>query len=38
VYFGIERVESLAEIAFKDTASLIYPRMIKNIKAGLADE
>jgi hypothetical protein len=38
VYFGVERVEALAKIAFKDTPSLTFPRMIKNIRAGFADE
>jgi len=35
VYFGVDVVDELAFIAFKDEPSLIYPRMIKNIKKGL---
>jgi len=38
VYFGVERVDALAKIAFKDAPSMTYPRMIKNIRAGLMDE
>lgn len=33
-YFGIETVDNLSVIAFKDDPSPIYSRMIKNIKKG----
>lgn len=33
-YFGIEKVDSLAAVVFKDEPSLIYPRMIENIRKG----
>ncbi|MGZ5056304.1 MAG: helix-turn-helix domain-containing protein [Methylobacter sp.] len=35
-YYGIEKVDSLAAVAFKDEPSLIYPRMIENIRKGFA--
>lgn len=34
VYYGIEKVDSLSSVAFKDEPSLIYPRMIENIRKG----
>jgi hypothetical protein len=33
-YFGIETVDNLSSVAFKDEPSLTYPRMIENIKKG----
>lgn len=33
-YYGIEKVDSLVAVAFKDEPSLIYPRMIENIRKG----
>jgi HTH-type transcriptional regulator/antitoxin HipB len=35
-FFGIDTVDNLARIAFKDEPSLIYPRMISNIRRGFA--
>jgi hypothetical protein len=34
-YYGIETVDSLSAVAFKDEPSLIYPRMIENIRKGV---
>jgi hypothetical protein len=33
-YYGVETVDSLSAVAFKDQPSLIYPRMIENIRKG----
>jgi hypothetical protein len=38
VYFGVERVDAMAKIVFQDAPSITYPRMIKNIRVGFADE
>jgi HTH-type transcriptional regulator/antitoxin HipB len=35
-FYGIDTVDNLARVAFKDEPSLIYPRMIENIRKGFA--
>lgn len=35
-YYSIEKVDGLSVVAFKDAPSLIYPRMIANIRKGFA--
>lgn len=35
-YYGIDTVDSLADVAFKDSPSLTYPLMIENIRKGFA--
>jgi hypothetical protein len=36
-YYGIDTVDNLAAVAFKDQPSLIYPRMIENIRKGFEE-
>jgi hypothetical protein len=36
-YYGIETVDNLSAVAFKDQPSLIYPRMIENIRKGFVE-
>jgi hypothetical protein len=35
-YYGIDEVDSLADVAFKDEPSIVYSRIIKNIRKGFA--
>ncbi|MGZ4953532.1 MAG: hypothetical protein ACXV8Q_00350 [Methylobacter sp.] len=36
-YYGIETVDNLADVAFKNEPSMIYPRMIENIRKGFEE-